>query len=512
MVRFSFHETRAKRRRRNYPITQMRQGGRGVHIYVTMTAGDQAGESILLTSEEENTFGRGPECRIVLNDPACSRIHAMILCEEGHWVLRDNRRRNGTFVNGQKIDEAVLYDNCFFRVGKTEFSFHQNAELPLDVQPPPTQSPLTQTLVVDKDVNDGSVPIALGALENTPQVRELLLLYQLSIRQLAVSEADEVLRISLDVLQEQTQASLVGFLWVTDDGELKPKMILPEGADDQISLSRTLTQKVVAEQRAIWVSNHSGGITESLQHFSDALCVPLVFVDRLLGVLHVYTRKGSFTQRDFEFTVSLGRVTAAALARAFREQSLQADVQRLKQKSAGFDELIGECPAMLELKRQITRVGPTHLSALILGESGTGKELVARGLHRHGKRADRPLLSVNCAAIPDSLMDSQLFGHKKGAFTGANEDHLGYFQQADGGTLFLDEAGELTPEGQAKLLRIMEGHAFLPVGAMQEIQVDVRVITATNKDLENDEGFREDLYYRFGRSILRIPPLRERGE
>jgi Nif-specific regulatory protein len=151
---------------------------------------------------------------------------------------------------------------------------------------------------------------------------------------------------------------------------------------------------------------------------------------------------------------------------------------------------------------------------LIRGESGVGKELVARAVHRASARADRPMLSVNCAAIPRDLMESQLFGHKKGAFTGADADHVGWFQQAHTGTLFLDEVGELTLEGQAKLLRILEGHPFLPVGATKEVNADVRVIAATNRDLSDfvREGrFREDLFYRLSVFELYIPPLRERG-
>ena len=152
---------------------------------------------------------------------------------------------------------------------------------------------------------------------------------------------------------------------------------------------------------------------------------------------------------------------------------------------------------------------------LIRGESGAGKELVARAVHRASPRAKRPMLAVNCAAIPRELMESQLFGHKKGAFTGADNDHAGWFQQAHTGTLFLDEIGELTLEGQAKLLRILEGHPFLPVGATEEVMVDVRVVAATNRDLSEfvrEKQFREDLFYRLSVFELMVPPLRERGD
>jgi DNA-binding NtrC family response regulator len=193
---------------------------------------------------------------------------------------------------------------------------------------------------------------------------------------------------------------------------------------------------------------------------------------------------------------------------------LQSDHQRLVDKSAESSELVGDSKAMKDLKSKITRVARAAGCVLVRGESGSGKELVARAIHQASPRADRPMLSVNCAAIPRDLMESQLFGHKKGAFTGADSDHVGWFGQADSGTLFLDEVGEMTLDGQAKLLRILEGHPFLPVGGAKEVNVDVRVIAATNRDLREfvQAGrFRDDLYYRLSVFELRIPPLRERG-
>ena len=168
---------------------------------------------------------------------------------------------------------------------------------------------------------------------------------------------------------------------------------------------------------------------------------------------------------------------------------------------------------MQKLKSRIARVARATGCVLIRGESGSGKELVARAIHKASARADRPMLSVNCAAIPRDLMESQLFGHKRGAFTGAEVDHVGWFEQAHSGTLFLDEVGELTLEGQAKLLRILENHPFLPVGGNKEINVDVRVIAATNRELREfvrEKKFREDLYYRLSVFELNVPPLRDR--
>jgi Nif-specific regulatory protein len=181
---------------------------------------------------------------------------------------------------------------------------------------------------------------------------------------------------------------------------------------------------------------------------------------------------------------------------------------------ADFSDLIGQSESMRQLKKIIARIAKASGCILVRGESGTGKELVARAIHRNSLRSSKPMLSVNCAAIPEDLMDSQLFGHIKGAFTGADHDHIGYFQQAHQGTLFLDEVGELHLEGQAKLLRILEGHPYLAVGGTKEIRVDVHVVSATNRDLREfvaERRFREDLYYRLNVFEIEIPPLRERG-
>ncbi len=180
----------------------------------------------------------------------------------------------------------------------------------------------------------------------------------------------------------------------------------------------------------------------------------------------------------------------------------------------GFSPLIGTCPAMKALYQRILKVAPTNTTVLILGESGTGKELVAKALHQQSLRAQGPLISVNCAAIPENLVESELFGHEKGAFTGANNLRKGLVEAADGGTLFLDEIGELPLEAQARLLRLLQEKEVRRVGSVQSRKVDVRLAAATHRDLKRlaaQGGFREDLYYRLHVVELQLPPLRERG-
>ena len=482
-----------------------------VYSYLTMTVGSRAGTNYLLDTTAETRIGRGMDCAVVLTDPLCSRVHAVIVHGPDGWRVRDAESRNGTYVNDQKIDEARLVQGNHIRVGSTEFAFFVSDQPP--VMPPGTDVNVTQTIVRNQFIGGDRAIDALAAINDSRQAQQLLLLYELTIRLLGCVEPDDVLRIALDLLLNWTRATVAGFLWVSDDGQLKPKMLVPESAHG-VALSNTLTEMVCRQGNAVWVANElPGESTDTLKHFADALCAPLIHEGVTLGAMHVYSERGRFRQEDFDFTISVAKITAVALARARRESRLTVDYEHLMSQASAHGELIGQSPPMMELKSRISRLARTTGCVLIRGESGAGKELVARALHRVSPRADRPMLCVNCAAIPADLMESQLFGHKAGSFTGADREHAGYFQQADLGTLFLDEVGELTLEGQAKLLRILEGHPFLPVGATSEVSVDVRVIAATNQDLREyvrAKKFREDLYYRLSVFELQVPPLRDR--
>jgi DNA-binding NtrC family response regulator/pSer/pThr/pTyr-binding forkhead associated (FHA) protein len=476
-----------------------------------MTAGARSGTQFLLAPDRQNRIGRGLECDVILADPLASRVHAIVVCQDGDWWVRDAGSRNGTYVSGQKVDEARVIDGAMLKVGSSEFEFRQSETRRSDS----TRLDHTQTIIGDWVVTEGSPgEFGLEALRDNERAHDFLTLHQLSMKLLGCTDPDEVVRVSLELLSERTHASVVGFLWASDDGQLKPKLVIPEDSAGKVQLSGELTEMVTRQGKAIWIDNQkleSG--TLAAQHYADAICVPLVHEGSTLGAIHVYLEKGSFRQTDFDVAIPLANILTVALVRARRETVLKVDQQRLADMAAVSNELIGESRSMQELKSRIARVARATGCVLIRGESGTGKELVARAVHRAGARSDRPMLSVNCAAIPRDLMESQLFGHKKGSFTGADADHAGLFQQAHTGTLFLDEVGEMTLDGQAKLLRILEGHPFLPVGATKEVTSDVRVIAATNRDLSEfvREGrFREDLFYRLSVFELYIPPLRER--
>ena len=308
------------------------------------------------------------------------------------------------------------------------------------------------------------------------------------------------------------------------DDEENIRLSLKGGLEDEgyntiLASSGEEAQKIIEKQDVdlllldIWMPGKDGLQTlEEIKH--DGYSFPVIIMTGH-GSIETAIRATRLGALDFiEKPLDLNKIIIT-INNTLHLKALEEENALLKKKTEKDDEIIGTSPAILKLKEQIDRVSPTDAWVLILGENGTGKELVARRIHKNSRRQEYPFVEVNCAAIPEELIESELFGHEKGAFTGATERKRGKFDLAHNGTLFLDEIGDMSMPTQAKILRILQEQRFERVGGAQTIQVDVRVLTATNKNLEHEiaEGrFRQDLYYRLNVIPLHVPRLIDRRD
>jgi Nif-specific regulatory protein len=470
---------------------------------LTIEAGEGTPSLCTLSPDRVITLGRNRSNDVVLADKHASRWHAEIVHEEGRWLLRDSGTLNGTRRNGERLQRPTpLLHGDEIGIGDTRLRFlleggpdNAVSPTPIEVDLPgdlPDEEPSSKTLLLPDELSALCQFMKASLRECAPQA--------------LVTRA-------LTTILNQTGASTAGYLGF-DPGDL-PRLVLPRQAQIDAHLSRQLTQRMLQQNRAIWLAGEGDNSPESLMAVKDAVCLPLPDRDgRPAGALHVYKNGRAFNEREVRFCEVLTGFLGNCLQVLRAHRQLKAENSRLRAHPSGDDVLIGDSPALAKLRETIARVAPGPGNVLIVGESGVGKELVALGLHKESSRGDGPLVTVNCAALSPTLMESELFGHVKGAFSGADRTHPGFFEQADEGTLFLDEIGELSPECQAKLLRVLEGKGFRPVGGTADIQVDVRIIAATNRDLEHEveEGrFREDLFYRL-RIPIRVLPLRDHAE
>jgi Nif-specific regulatory protein len=485
---------------------------------LTIEVGEGASRSYSLEPGRTYTLGRHHKNAIVLEDEHASRWHAEVYFADGRWLIRDSGTKNGTCVNGIPIQQPMALENGqLIGIGRTCLRF--SAEVPTAAGSGKaafaSEGTAPAACLVDR-VDSDSFSSLLERDETVLQRDELTVLCSFMAESVGLSCPQALIQKALETIQGQTGASVLGFLSL-DQETLLPKVILPLEARVDETLSRRLTQAVQQQRRVVWLGAQPDLAEESdsLGSFVDALCLPLLRGERPLGAVHVYQANRLFTEREVRFCEILTGHLANCLHLLRMHRTLEAENSRLRGQRLEVDELIGNSSCMTTLRQTITRLAAANSPILIVGESGVGKELVALALHRQSPRREGPLVCVNCAAISPTLFESELFGHSRGAFTGAQADHAGLFQQADEGTLFLDEIGELPLELQAKLLRVLEGKGFRPIGARAEVQVDVRIVAATHRDLEREVKngrFRHDLYFRLEGLRILVPPLRERLE
>jgi Nif-specific regulatory protein len=315
---------------------------------------------------------------------------------------------------------------------------------------------------------------------------------------------------------------------LNQQGEMMPtvaRSIYPEELVDVQRVALSVVQATVATREGIRSDNAQSDPrfqSESAVHYNilSILCMPLVSGESAVGALYVDhgKRPGAFTERDHAFLKSFADLASSAIRAAQEREQIERENTYLRQMATaehGFPEIISNSPKIISILETVELVAASNVSVLVVGESGTGKELIARAIHYKSPRRDKKFVGQNCASLPETLLESELFGYKKGAYTGATHDRPGLFEVADGGTLFLDEIGDLSLSSQAKILRALQEGEIRRIGDNKSRKVDVRILSATNKDLQEQiqKGlFREDLFYRLNVVTIKLPALRERKE
>jgi len=485
-------------------------------------------DSALPLADGETTIGREPTNSIVVIDPSVSRHHCLLHREpDGRFRIKDLDSRNGTVVNGSRVKEHWLQHGDQVSIGDSTFLFQlEDKELepaPDQVEFDETRLTAETTVIYPNDV----VYLQPQRLRETQQsssqvAQNLSALLKISGVVHAIRDLEDLQAQLLDLIFEVIPAERGAILLSENSGQDFSSFYArtrQSGQPRQLRVSRTIVSQVMKENVAILGIDVPSGKFRNIESLADAevhslLCVPLAVFHKTIGCIYLdSTTSGSrFNEDHLQLTAAVAGLSAVALDNARRVQWLEQENLRLTIEVSQEQSLIGESARMKEVYQFLGKVAPTDSTVLIEGESGTGKELAARALHRNSPRSGKPFVAINCAAIPETLLESDLFGHERGAFTGAASQKKGRLEVADGGVVFLDEIGELAPALQVKLLRVLQERELERLGGTRPIKIDIRLIAATNRDLNEavrKGEFRQDLYYRLAVVKLAMPPLRE---
>jgi Nif-specific regulatory protein len=465
-------------------------------------------------TDDPLSLGRDTANQIMIGDSAVSRKHCTISqISSGIYELSDLESHNGTFVNGVQVSRTPIKHGDKIRIGTSEFVFLIDEDVEIEGDPQlsgdtkQTSSGTLTALFLDQRSGLPSNASGIGRM-----ARDLSAFFKIANLVNSFQDVETLQRELLELIFEvipAAQGAIVLQPSANEDPGPPCIWCRDEDAKQKMMIREEWTQRAMWERCAVFAA-------ASTAQDEHVLCVPLVAVENILGVIYL-TAPGTsppLGEDHAYFLSSVSRIAAVSLENLLKLESLRAENRRLR-ADVGTDILIGESKALSRVTEFIGRVAKGDSTVLIRGESGTGKELVARAIHANSLRPSKPFVAVNCAAIPETLLESELFGHEKGAFTGATAIKKGKFEAAEDGTLLLDEIGEMPPLLQAKLLRVLQQREFERLGGTRLLPFNARVVAATNKNLEQAikaGEFRQDLYYRLNVVSVTLPPLREHRE
>jgi transcriptional regulator with GAF, ATPase, and Fis domain len=477
---------------------------------------------------DEVTIGRAADNSVPLDDAAVSLHHCTIVLEGGRFLLSDLDSAAGTFVNGIPVTERALQTGDEIRVGNSVFLFQaagRGASTSSPVQMYEGEPLDAKSLELHPDELLNLQPESLAALPQPARLaRNFSVLLRISRSIGSLRDEDslpwQLLGMIFDVIPAERGAIL---LTEKDSLEIHSQTAWDRisGPDHPVEVSHELVRRVLEEGVSLL---NCGADDEGPRPAAEKkeqgarrafLCVPMISHLHPIGVIYLESRNPStmFTHDDLQLLTAIAGLGVMGIENARQFERLGKENQRLRAEVSLTHEMVGRSDRMREVYRFIERVAPSDSTVLICGESGTGKELAARAIHQNSPRKSLPFVALNCAALTESLLESELFGHEKGAFTSAVSLKKGYLEVAEGGTIFLDEIGELSPVLQAKLLRVLQEREFVRVGGTRPIKINVRFLAASNKNLQKEvreEKFRPDLFHRLNVISTTLPPLRER--
>ena len=531
--------------------------------YLVIREGSKWSDVFRLVSGQSVIIGRAPANQIVLKDERCSRNHAEVFMSGGEWTLRDLDSRNGTIVGTEKVrGDWPLKPGEIIRIGRTQLvfvhrlsdAFTSSGDASSVVRRISPEAPPAEPAVADDELDVLSTCEPTTITHRRVKTRFLApgeeeasgvskigraaaKLCRLAFELAKAPDLTAMADLTLAGLTEEIQADAGALLLFPANHQGEPR-----GEDLEIVASRSssahryhrvsnfLAMTVMREGEAVLARNvvddSTLGSRDSQGDIlaTSVICAPVRRGGEVFGLIHLYSTDRSIVPDpdDLEFTLAVADTVAVAVENSFRRQELAENLTRVRTENVELRErlgvrsdIIGHSQAIRQVTEEIARAASSNATVLIRGESGVGKELVACGIHYNSLRKDNVFVCLNCAALSADLRASELFGHERGAFTGATDRKIGKFEAAHKGTLMLDEIGEMSPGLQAKFLRVLEGHPFERVGGNKPVKVDVRVIAATNRDLERDVAdgrFRRDLYFRLRVLEIVVPALRKRKE